>query len=152
MRRISTLSTVSILALSLSACASTGNAGLAGGLLGGLAGAAACFASGANDTECALLVLGGAAAGYAVAEYIDRRDREAYRAASAEVLSGNAQTVTRVSEETGNTITVSSTGADANFVNDEGQTCTSTDVNYQGEAHQDIWCRGSDGTWTIQQA
>ncbi|MGJ3233149.1 MAG: hypothetical protein ACFE0P_15270 [Oceanicaulis sp.] len=144
---------VSVLSLVVSGCATGGNqAGMTGGFLGGLAGAAACLASGANDTECALLVVGGAVAGYAVAEYIDRRDREAYQAATQDVLSGETRSATRVSEQTGNTITVSRSESAETFQNEAGQTCTATDVAYQGETHQDIWCRGEDGTWTIRQA
>lgn len=142
-----------IAAVALAGCETTGenSSRIGGSIVGGLAGAAACAVSNANTTECALLIAGGAAAGYAIASYIDQDDAEAYQAASQSVLEGDETSVTRVSEATGTPVTVAASSTNEPFTNDEGQPCTYNDVTYKDGTHQDLWCK-VDGKWTLQTA
>lgn len=136
---------VSVSALFLIGCETTGVNKIIGAGVGTGLGYGACKLSNANDTECAIMLAAGAVAGYAVAAYIDERDREAYEEASSLVLSGSQTSATRVSSETGNTVTVTKADYVPTPPAPTYTDCTVLKVNYQGEIRDERYCRNNDG-------
>lgn len=137
------------LSLLMTSCESIDAGQLLGAGLGAAGGFAACQLSGANDTECAALVLAGAAIGYGISKHLDSRDKDTYQIVQAETLelpAGSTQTVTRKDSDTGNTITMQPTNG---FVNAAGEQCRILDTQYvkAGETYteQDTFCQGSNG-------
>lgn len=149
------IAVVSIMAMTLATtgCATSGETSMLTGVLSG----AACAAMGGSTLECAAAVAVGAAAGYAIHEMIDERDRKTYERAMAEAAASN-KSVTMVSPETGNTITFEPTSEvvsgdkDYDFLNDSGQECKYLDGTYvkdgESKSQDDIViCKGSDDIW-----
>lgn len=131
---------------SLQGCETIESNSKALGALGGAGiGALACQLSSANNTECALLVAGGALAGLAIASYIDKDDEDAYKLATTEILSGQ-ETSTQTSENTGNTIlaTRGETTGDCQIIN------VGYDRRLRGNTnHESTYCKQEDGTWSL---
>jgi len=136
---------VSATVMMLGGCATMSSSDVTGALAGAGAGGLACMLSNANDTECALLVAGGAVAGIAVARYIDREDADAYQQATAEILGGGQEAMI-VSENTGNRVIAKNGGGDAE--------CRTVEIEYdrrtQGTSnHSSRYCRSSSGSWEL---
>jgi hypothetical protein len=107
---ISTLAAAMFAAGTLTGCASDGSLDMnkaIGTGLGAALGVAACSLTNANDTQCALAILAGAAAGYVIAERINAADKPKRDATVATVLESQDIPVGQVSSytvaETGST-------------------------------------------------
>ncbi|MEM9939374.1 MAG: hypothetical protein AAFZ91_15885 [Pseudomonadota bacterium] len=137
------------LALSTTGCESIDTEQLIGAGLGAVGGYAACQLSGANDTECAALVLAGAAIGYGISKYLDAQDEDTYQVVQAQALelpADSTETIEMTDSDTGNTIAMQPTNG---FVNAAGEQCRILDTEYvkAGETYteQDTFCLGPDG-------
>jgi surface antigen len=133
----------------LSGCATdeNGNA-IFGALAGAAGGAALCALSGANDTECALLIAGGAALGGAIGNEIDRRDRERREAAlQAALLSEEPVAIEWTNPETSNSGDIESLSV---YRDSQGNTCRDFEETYMREGRQinDTYtiCTSPDGS------
>lgn len=122
------------------------NSELFGAGVGALVGGAACAVSSANDTECALLVLGGAAAGFAIASYIDKDDEDAYRLATNDVLNEGKSSSTRVSSVTGNSITATRIETGTTSAEGDSTDCQTLAYDYTTDFEQEF-CKNADGAW-----
>lgn len=122
------------------------NTELVGAGVGALVGGAACAVSSANDTECALLVIGGAAAGFAIAKVIDKEDEDAYRLATNDVLNDGKASSTRVSSQSGTPITATKVETAATTDQDGMTECETLNYDYK-QGFQETYCKNSQGAW-----
>ncbi|GAB5456558.1 MAG: hypothetical protein Hens2KO_27870 [Henriciella sp.] len=153
MRRNIIIGAASIGLLSFGGCETSGiSAGNAiGAAIGGGLGYAACQLSGANDTECALLVIAGAAAGYGISEYLDERDKDTYAQATQQALAQPDEApVVLVDEDTNNKVTITPTSAPSV----DGRPCKENQVEYikfgEPVSAKETWCQQEDGSWAPQ--
>lgn len=157
-RGVKAIAVLSASAFALSACASdgtmtSGGRQFLGGALGALAGYAACRASNANDTQCALLVLGGATAGVLIARALDPRDREPRNAAVGRFLQEGEQRSTWSNSVTANggSLQLLGTTTDA-----QGRECRQIQEEYTNRSagtttpETYTMCKNPDGNWVTQ--
>jgi hypothetical protein len=135
----------------VSGCASDGSLSadgkkLLGAGLGALTGYAVCQASGANDRECAALIVAGGVAGYMIAKKLLPEDKPPRNAAVASLLDGSRPTAAWNSTRTGNSgnIRLLAVTTDA-----KGQPCKKVKEQYNrsGELIEETYtmCKGPNG-------
>lgn len=136
-------------AFSVSACESLPE-GSGGALIGAGLGAAACYLSSANTTECAALVLGGAAVGAVIQNQLNESEREKRDAALAEAVTTGQSTSWQdpESNSSGNIQVLS--GAKPN-PNGDG-TCQDYQESYSGSAETSTYsiCKDSSGKVIVE--
>ena len=135
----------------LSACETIENvrqSDVIGGVIGAGVGYAACKVSNANDTECALLALGGAVAGVIIARQIDKRDVKPRQEAVANVVENGQQNSTWKSAESGNSGELKLLSSTTNA---QGQECRKVSESYNkaGETITEEYtmCKTAEDKW-----
>ena len=142
------LATMSLFA---SGCASDGSLSSdgkkwLGAGLGAIAGYAVCQTSGANDRECAALIVAGGVAGYMIAKKLLPEDKPPRNAAVASLLDGSRSSSAWSSSKTGNSgnIRLLAVTTDA-----KGQPCKKVKEQYNrsGELIEETYtmCKGPNG-------